>query len=315
MDAGRKRLLRWTGWVLLSCLVLAAGWLIAQRGQSWIQQIRAREWILSWQQLAGAALSLMASIWFIPEGWVMVCRSLGSRERRKRLRGIWFASQLGRYIPGKIWLFAGRASYLRSRGMSTARASLAPLADLFFMAAAAGLTSLVGLLAWGGEMSPELFTILILASSLALLLPLLRPAQKLLLKTVGRETGTTGPMDMDHREALRLIGLYSGLWALRSLSVYLFLSGFGMEDIGFLPCMAGVPLSWLAGYLAFFVPGGIGVREAALVGILSDGANAGPLLLLVAGHRLLLSLCELALGLLSFGAFGKKRKETGENPE
>lgn len=314
-DQGLRRKLRVVGWVLLACLVAAAAWIVARRGGHWLAQVSAHSWRLSWHSLAVSAVLLLYSLWLIPEGWVRICRALGSRERRRLLRAVWFASQLGRYVPGKIWLFAGRAGFLRGRGMRMSRAAAAPVAELLFTAAAAGVSSLAGLLIWGGGMADHLLYMLLAASGLAVLLPFLHPLQRLLVRMRGGPAESEAPLNLPASQSFLLLGLYSGLWIMRALALLLWLRGFGIEGVGFGACLAGVPLSWLAGYAAFFVPGGIGVREAALVGILSTGGDTGPLLVAVAGQRLLLSLGELALGLLSFGAFGKWRTDTEETPE
>lgn len=293
------------GWVLLAGLAAAAAWLVAARGESWLQQVSRHSWEPVWPALASSALLLGLSLWLIPEGWVIICRALGSRDRRRLLRGAWFASQLGRYMPGKVWLFAGRAGFLRARGMGMARAASAPVAELLFTAAGAGLASLAGLLLRGGRMPDGLLAALVAAAALALLLPFLRPLQRLALRLRGR--GSAPPLDIGALEGVRLIGIYAGLWALRAAALLLWLRGFGIDGVGWAACLAGVPLSWLAGYVAFFVPGGIGVREAALVAILAEGGDTGPLLLAVGGHRILLSLGELLFGLLSFGTFRRAR--------
>jgi hypothetical protein len=304
-----RRKLRGIGWILLACLVVAAAWVVVRQGGRWLDQVSAHTWQLSWFNLAISAILLLYSLWLIPEGWVRVCRALGSRERKRLLRAVWFASQLGRYVPGKIWLFAGRAGFLRGKGMTMPRAAAGPVAELLFTAAAAGVSSLAGLLIWGGGMAGWLFHILLAASALAVLLPFLHPLQRLLIRMRGGPADAETPLNLVASDSLLLLGLYSGLWVMRALALLLWLRGFGMEGIGFGACLAGVPLSWLAGYSAFFVPGGIGVREAALVGILSTGGETGPLLVAVAGQRLLLSLGELALGLLSFRTFAGGREE------
>lgn len=299
--ADRRSRLKAVGWVLLAALAAVAAWLVARRGESWLQQVSEHSWDPAWPALAASAVLLGLSLWLIPEGWVIICRALGGRDRRRLLRGAWFASQLGRYMPGKVWLFAGRAGFLRARGMGMARAASAPVAELLFTAAAAGLASLAGLLLRGGRMPDGLLAALVGASALALVLPFLRPLQRLALRLRGK--GPAAPLDIGAAGGVRLIGIYAGLWALRAAALLLWLRGFGLKDIGYLACLAGVPLSWLAGYLAFFVPGGIGVREAALVAILAGSGDTGPLLLAVGGHRILLSLGELLFGLLSFGTF------------
>jgi hypothetical protein len=63
-------------------------------------------------------------------------------------------------------------------------------------------------------------------------------------------------------------------------------------------------LSWLAGYVAVFAPGGIGVREVLLAVLLGAFFKSGEVAIYASIHRLLWVLAEVFLGGLSALIFG-----------
>ena len=71
-----------------------------------------------------------------------------------------------------------------------------------------------------------------------------------------------------------------------------------------LQAISAFSISWLIGYLAFFAPGGIGVREAVMVFILSSFISLESLALYTAIHRLLWVGAEIGLALIAMLLFG-----------
>lgn len=61
-------------------------------------------------------------------------------------------------------------------------------------------------------------------------------------------------------------------------------------------------LAWLAGFVVPIAPGGIGVREAALLALAGPGVAAGPLLLTVLALRIASVLGDLSYGLIALAA-------------
>jgi hypothetical protein len=311
---GRKGLVRTLGRVALILLGAFAVFVLARHGNNWYEQIAEYRWELDPPLLIISVVLLLASLLVVPEGWVVIARALGSNLRRRVLRGTWFTSQLGRYIPGKIWLFIGRAGALRSGGISSLRAASAPILELLHTVASAGLVAFLALLLAGGpKLNSTLWTILLASGILLLLLPFLRPVQKLAysLRFGGTERN---PVGLDLGDSSKVLIVYASVWILRGLALWVWLRSLGLGDQNLSLCMAAVPLSWMAGYAAFFVPGGMGVREAAIVALLADGTSAGPLLLAVLGQRLVLGAFEVILAGISFrtvsdlvGASGEKQ--------
>ena len=76
-------------------------------------------------------------------------------------------------------------------------------------------------------------------------------------------------------------------------------------DAGYLAQVVGAfSLSWLAGYIAFFAPGGIGVREVLLAVLLGAFFAGGEVAIYASIHRLLWVLAEVFLGGMSALIFG-----------
>jgi uncharacterized membrane protein YbhN (UPF0104 family) len=75
--------------------------------------------------------------------------------------------------------------------------------------------------------------------------------------------------------------------------------------------VAAAPLSWLAGYIVVFVPGGIGVREAATAAMCDGGSGIAPVMAAVFGQTLLMAVFEVVTALVAFGREASKGDPIG----
>ncbi len=297
---GKKTWVKWSMRVGVFLLLVVAAWIITVNGAGWLEQINRFNWQPDWFLICVSAILLGLSYFILPTGWIRLSHSAGSEIGSKELRAAWFMSQLGRYIPGKVWLFAGRTAFLKSRGLSGYRAASVPFLELLFAAAGAGLTAVIPVvISSNAVFSQTGLKCAILAASISLLvIPILTPIQKWLYRLkhgrIPEEMPLPGPIG-----SLKLLLIYSGLFWLRGLVLFLWLKGFGVSGISLLLCCAAAPLSWLAGYIVFLIPGGIGVREAAAVALVAPSGAAGPVLAVIAGQRLILSIIEVFFSLVS----------------
>lgn len=313
MDQHHRIWIRRSMRIVLLLLACFAAWIIMENGGSWLDQIEAFSWQLRWHMLVISALILVLTYYIIPLGWIWLARAAGSEVSTNELRSAWFLSQLGRYVPGKVWLFAGRAGFLRSRGLSTIRSTSVPFLELLYTAAGAGLAAVVPALI-SSDFAIEysgLRSAIIAAGACVLIIPLLRPIQRLLYRIKHGAVPEALPLP-GIVGSMKLLLLYCGLWWMRGLALYLWLSGFGLPNISFWICCAAAPLSWLAGYIVFLVPGGVGVREAATVALVAGPGDTGPVLAVVAGQRIVLSLIEVLFAAATTGRgilFRREKKD------
>lgn len=90
-------------------------------------------------------------------------------------------------------------------------------------------------------------------------------------------------------------------WVLFGISYWLVFppqSGFLMQIIG------AFSISWVAGYVAFFAPGGIGIREFLLAVILGGFFVSREVATYATVHRLIWVFIEIVLGALSATLIG-----------
>ncbi len=315
----RQRLVWLSRAVLLILLVLSVA-LILKYGSEWLSEITQLCWEPDPLLIALSVLLLFISYWFTPVGWIWISKELGSTSSSSELSGVWFASQLGRYIPGKIWLFAGRAGYLKSKGVSTLNAALAPVYELMHTAAAVGVITLSAVLLFPEFLNSNILRVAAVIAGICLLvLPLLHPVQKYVYRLrENRSSNTIGSGRTDRipflppNLSIRVIGLFSAVLIIKGVSLFIWLAALGVSNRGLWACITATPLSWLAGYIVFLVPGGIGVREAATVAMIAVPGETGPVLAAVLGQRLLLAVIEVILAAISAKSIPFLRKEVKE---
>ncbi len=173
-------------------------------------------------------------------------------------------AELGKYIPGKLWVILGRAGYVSGHyDISTKKASGISLVVQFITIWAGILVALAGIVFI--RVSVE-WILALSAGWLALSFALFfRPwhnfAEKLLKKIRKKETKL--PF-IDIREVSRILHWFFIDWLVRMSGFYLLLLSVGSGELN-LAVAAGFPLAITLGILAVIAPGGLGVREGVLI--------------------------------------------------
>jgi glycosyltransferase 2 family protein len=207
---------------------------------------------------------------------------------------IWTVSSLGKYVPGKVWAVAGMAVMAQRAGIgagpATGSAVILQVLAIGTGAAVAGLTG------WGALRAahPGAATGLavLLGASVAGIGLLLWPAltSRVLRLAPPDAVPLRPPAEAVAfgivANAVAWVGYGVALWLLaRGL-----LPGAGLEV---LPAIAVFTASYLAGFLALFAPGGIGVREGVFILMLQGPIGIGAATALAIASRLLLTVTEL----------------------
>jgi hypothetical protein len=203
--------------------------------------------------------------------WLTILEFLGLRTQR-RWAGLFFQAQLGKYIPGSVWQYASRAAVARTNGIPVRAVGISLPVEFVAAGSGAGLTAafLVGW--WGAAVVAGAGMLLVAALRLA---PHGRPAV---------------------RATVAATVLYLPVWLLLGGSFWLCARGLlavpGRDLALYIGAFA---VAWLAGLVAVYAPGGIGVREAVLVALLSSRIGAADALVVAAVSRLILILVDVLL--------------------
>jgi hypothetical protein len=209
----------------------------------------------------------------------MVCRRIlkhfGHKLPVPPATRIWSTSELARYLPGVIWQVVGRVYLAKKYGVRGSHCSASQILELVLFLLANLLVAL-GCLVWLGIKSFDGLARMWLIAAMGIvpgLVVLLHPRflYRILngiLRRLGKPPVATR---MDFRMLLQLLGwtVIGLLW--QSLAIWLLVE----EPLGGLQLakwwvVAGAYcLAWCAGFLAFWAPAGLGVRELVFIGAMN----------------------------------------------
>jgi uncharacterized membrane protein YbhN (UPF0104 family) len=220
-------------------------------------------------------LQIMALAWLV-KVWGWVLRHTGSSISYLKLFKVWFFSNLGRYLPGKVWQFLGMVYMLEKRGVPTRNSfSTAILAQSFSVISGLSIAFLflgVNLYSQFFSENPGLIAVMVLFGIFVLVI-IFYP--KLLAKVINLGLGILKrekiSLDITTKDVIIYILAYSVSWLLFGLAFLVFIKAMAAASFGMYPTLTGAfAFAFNIGFLALFVPGGIGVREGILVLLLSS---------------------------------------------
>jgi hypothetical protein len=208
----------------------------------------------------------------------------------------WLVPNIGKYLPGKVLMLGGRIELLRRHGVSRSIGSMALLFEHALMLVAvfpfmagivlfrgAGDSALGSFLLYGAVMVPLLVVVAFPSLPVS--------GINLALRKLGK------PLVLVTPSRSRLLGvmvLYLLLWTLYGISGWFLVEAmFPGRDLHILQTISAFPTAWLLGFLAIIVPGGVGVREAALVLALSPGLSTDEAISVAIASRLTWTLVEM----------------------
>jgi glycosyltransferase 2 family protein len=213
---------------------------------------------------------------------------------RRELRDGFIAAQVGKYIPGGVWLGAGQLGFAVGAGVPAARAVGAMAVYAVCLLAAAGcLVALLGVVA---PVGPEWLVRLAPAG----LIPALLLDRRWMHGAVGRVgrrfPAARGALLAGQGEIARAFASVVAALLLAGAAFALLLGALGSPAP---PLLAGSAflVAWTAGFLVPGLPSGIGVREAVLVALLPG--PAGMVLAASLAQRLTQMAAEALLLLLA----------------
>jgi uncharacterized membrane protein YbhN (UPF0104 family) len=248
--------------------------------------------------VAAVALVLVAYALLI-QAWRIMLRGWGQELPVGQSLRIWLVSGLGKYVPGKIWAVAGMAVMAQRSGVA---AWAATASAVVLQALAVGTGAAVTGLAMSARLAADApwvraaLVALIVASAAGLVLLLWPPVTRriLALFKVSAPAGVTpGVMPV-------AVGIAANAAAWVLYGTALWLLAHGLLSVPALTMRAAIgtfAASYVAGLLALFAPGGIGVRESVFFLMLDGVVGPGIAAALAIASRLMLTLTEIGTAL------------------
>ena len=206
-----------------------------------------------------------------------------------RAARIFFIGQLGKYLPGGIWSFLALAEFAKDAGL-TARSTFS-----------AALLGLLASIVAGAILAPFAYpweaSAILLAIGVSVVAFVLAPlALRIAAPMLGRmaQHFVLPPM-----RAFNLSVLVSiAIWTAGGAILMVLAHGIGADDgsLGLAGYGAIYALAWIAGFVVFIAPAGVGAREGAMVAMLSAHMGLSEAVAIALLARVLVTLADFALG-------------------
>ncbi len=246
---------------------------------------------ISWLSLACAVVLAAVAVVGAALVWLEILRRLGEIPKR-RWAGIYLQAQLGKYIPGSLWQYAGRVVTARGQAIPVRTTTASTGVELGgAILAAAVLASLAG--------SVWLSTAAAVSAAAVISLSLrMTPANRARTPIV--------------RATAIATSLYFPVWVVMGLSFWF--TAHALFDVPYSDVVyytGAFSIAWLVGLVAFFAPGGIGVREAVLTGLLHARIGTADAVLVAATSRIVLTVVDI--GAAAVGVFLLRKPRSPES--
>jgi uncharacterized membrane protein YbhN (UPF0104 family) len=225
-----------------------------------------------WLAVSGVAFLVFyfAQSWF----WWLLLRGCGAPSPFWPAASVWGKSILARYVPGNVFMFVGRAWMSHSRGLPVERVTAAMVYEQALGVCGALLAVAVLFPFWEYRPGVTALSLLAIPVLVALMHPrIFGPLAGWALHLLHRP-----PLEvtLGFGAVLRMLFLFTADWLVAGTGAWLLaraLTGLGIHALPLVT--VAYALAYVAGMVAFFIPSGIGVREAVLTASLSRELPGG----------------------------------------
>ncbi len=234
------------------------------------QEVAEYEWRFDIPRLALSLLALCAVLGAMIPIWRVILRRMGYGLPMGKAWRIWFISNLGKYVPGKVWQVTGMVYLCEREGIpKRATAVSVVLAQALSTLSATGLFGLYAVLE-GGQHIDAAWTYaiggLLIAGGVAVHPRILERALNFALRLLKRDPVRV-PFTLG--QLLWITGLYTLSWCGYGLALYVFISSLASISSGLIWALIPIhAMAYTAGLLAPLMPGGLVVREGFLIAFL-----------------------------------------------
>ena len=251
-------------------------------------------------QFCLSLLPLVLSYLFIPSMWCSILGSLGVSLPYRKAFCIQYLSHLGRYIPGKIWTYIAQ-SYLASQAhVSLAETLYSSTILMCLMNLSSLLVFALSFLAW------DIFTffirLLLVSLSFLLICFLFRMhwLERGVNTLIARITRLSTKLRCNSLCYTPLVIEAFLSWSVFAIGFHIMITSFyTIETNKSLIIVGTFSISWLAGYYAFLVPGGLGIQEGIQVYMLAFFFPLPISIVIALASRLWMTLGDIIVFLLA----------------
>jgi len=267
LEQDRKRLLSGVSGVALVLLIF--GFMLRTLYLRW-EEIVSYEWNLDYLALIIAFSLMLSASAFYAYLWKLILHRLGTPLSYRKSYRVFFLSQLGRYLPGKVWGILGLVYLSQKEGVSKVVSGASVTLQLLLQVVSGIMVFAVTLPFW--SRTDSMRDLYVLFVFLAVGLVLLHPA--LVNRGLNLALRITGQTEMDlswrYSYLLGQLGLWGVFWFVNGVAYYFLIRSIYSSSLPQVPVLAGIfAIAWVAGFVSLLTPAGLGVMEGTLALLLS----------------------------------------------
>lgn len=263
---------------------------------------------LSWRSLLAAVAAVIVGMLATVRSWQHVLAAMGVELPYRQAAEVNLVGQLGKYLPGSVWAFALQAQLSKRYGLRRSK-------SLITLLLSAGVTTVTALTLaifaapqlatkWGAGAWLLLLGPLALLTLIPRVLTWIANLALRVIRLPRLESTLSG------NQIARAIGWSVASWVCYGTHLWLLTGALARQSFdGWVVATGAFALAMSAGFIAFVLPSGIGVREAVLVAALAPVAAGGPALAIALCSRLLFTIADVVSAV---GAFVIGRSARGE---
>jgi hypothetical protein len=250
---------------------------------------------------------LILTFIFFVIGWNELLRMTGNYVGIKVAGFTWLTSNIGKYLPGKVFMVAGRIALLNRFGLRKTIAAGNIVWEHVILILAAMPYSLFVLLNYTSG-----FPFKIIASTICVLILVLLIAfnpiiiQRLINLFLRIFKKPPLELVLKRKAILYLFVFYLIVWIVYGLSGVTLAYAIGIEDKVPLSLLFNIYIfAWLIGFISMITPGGLGIREGVLILMINPYISMSELMVFAILARMTWTITELA-GVIIGSILGKK---------
>jgi glycosyltransferase 2 family protein len=301
-------LTRWLPRLILLVVLAVAGYLIANNYSG----LRSAVSTMGVAAIVESLLLAVCGTAAIGQIWTSVLRGLGARVATGEALGVFFVSQLGKYLPGSVWPVLAQMEFGRRAG-TPRRTMLAANLLMLAIVTATGLITGAALLPWSSAdgLHRYWWTLLLLVPLLVSLHPRVIPAVLDRLFVLLRRP----PLGLRVTNRAMITACLWGfaVWALLGVHLLVMtrtLGAGGGESIA--AAIGGMGLAFAVGLIVIPVPAGAGIRDGVLIATFATEIGHTAAIAVALASRVLLVLADV--GLAGLGAVLGRRARLDRAP-
>jgi len=301
---------RWLKYALGALVVaLAFYFLFSRLLRDWndipFKELHFSPWLLalSFVVLIGTHLPLAGA------AWGLILKGLGEPLGLGRAVAVMSVTQLGKYIPGKLWFTLGRMSLLKSDSIPEAKTMVSVVIEIVLSLLAALVLLGIAVVLTPRTVVPDALYLAFLLVPVCLVVVYPPVLNRVLNYALRRLKQPVFELRLPYRRLLAITGIYLADWTLQGVGSFVLLNSFYPLPASKLPVvLGGYAVSWMVGFLALVAPAGLGIREGIFTLILKIVMPGPVAIIFTLLTRVWMTLSEAVVALACLPLLNRRRR-------